>query len=156
MQALTLSLFMLAFACGATAQTFKTVIAQPSQTNYLDIPLGQSARVVNLAPWGHNYGTDGEVVARMTGVEWAVWKGDVWQGPVRFQVGGESSSGALITVELLDDLTPPDRTLILPHGTNAVSVSLEVSTNLTHWATATNGVYVTGETPRFFRIKAVK
>ena len=44
----------------------------------------------------------------------------------------------------------------MPHGTNAVSVSLEVSTNLTHWATATNGVYVTGETPRFFRIKAVK
>lgn len=44
----------------------------------------------------------------------------------------------------------------MPHGTNSVAVALEVSTNLTLWATATNGVYVSGETPRFFRIKAVK
>jgi hypothetical protein len=37
----------------------------------------------------------------------------------------------------------------MPHGTNSVAVALEVSTNLTLWATATNGVYVPGETPRF-------
>lgn len=137
------------------AQTFKTVVAPVGTTNVLEVASGQVVRVVNLGQWTPNYGTENTVRAELAGLEWTVWKQDVFQGPMKFMLYAEGEP-AFITVEYLPDATSPDRTLILPQGTNAVAVSLEVSTNLTHWATATNGVYVPGETPRFFRIKAAQ
>jgi hypothetical protein len=49
---------------------------------------------------------------------------------------------------------PPSQTLIIPPGTNQVSISLECSTNLLSWLPATNGLYSDTNSAKFFRIKA--
>ena len=48
----------------------------------------------------------------------------------------------------------PDRTIIALPGTNQTSITLECSTNLIHWVSATNGVYGPMPQAKFFRIKA--
>ncbi len=156
MKALLLSTCLLVSAFSAAGQNFKTVVAPPDTTNVLEITLGQTVRIVNMVPYSPDHGSDGQVVGEFGGRECRLWKGDIIQGPARFFIYADLYDASLITVEYLNEPTSPDRTLILPHGTNAVAVSLEVSTNLTQWVTTTNGVYVPGETPHFFRIKAAK
>jgi hypothetical protein len=60
----------------------------------------------------------------------------------------------IVTYTLTPESFPPDKTIILPPGTNQVAITLESSTNLLHWVAATNGVYGTTNEARFFRIKA--
>lgn len=62
-----------------------------------------------------------------------------------------------VTFEVRPEGFDPNKTLIVPPGTNRVAVALECSTNLVHWVLATNGVY--GGSPdeaKFFRIHAEK
>ncbi len=42
---------------------------------------------------------------------------------------------------------------MLAPGTNQVFVTLESSTNLLNWSDATNGVYGSPDTARFFRLR---
>lgn len=60
---------------------------------------------------------------------------------------------AMATFEIQPTSFPPDKTIILPPGTNQVYVGLESSTNLVIWSAATNGVYGSPNEARFFRIK---
>jgi hypothetical protein len=48
---------------------------------------------------------------------------------------------------------PPDKTLITLPGTNSCTVTLEGSTDLVHWSTATNGTYTVPQA-MFFRIRS--
>jgi hypothetical protein len=63
-----------------------------------------------------------------------------------------TNNAAFITFEILPETSPIDKTLILPPGTNQVEITLESSTNLVTWATATNGIYGSPDAARFFRI----
>jgi hypothetical protein len=83
--------------------------------------------------------------------------GTTVRGPATFTLvsyndGGQSYSGYM-TVKITPVSFPPNQTLIVPPGTNQVQISLEASTNLVNWATATNGVYGGNtNTAQFFRI----
>jgi hypothetical protein len=76
---------------------------------------------------------------------------------IRFAVqGGPNSYPGLCTFRVSPEAFPPDRTIILPPGTNQVQVTLECSTNLSQWFPATNGVYGPMPEAKFFRIKLDK
>jgi hypothetical protein len=57
------------------------------------------------------------------------------------------------TFRISPEAFPPDRTILLPPGTNQARIALECSTNLVHWSAATNGVYGPLPEAKFFRIK---
>ncbi len=78
--------------------------------------------------------------------------GDIIRGPATYSLLDYSSAQGF-TIRITPVSFPPNQTLIVPPGTNSVQVSMESSTNLVNWATATNGVYGSPETVRFFRMK---
>jgi hypothetical protein len=63
---------------------------------------------------------------------------------------------AFVTFEITPQSFPPGQTLIVPPGTNQVLVTLECSTNLVNWLSATNGVYGSPTEAKFFRIRGSK
>lgn len=80
--------------------------------------------------------------------------GDVVRGPATFQLSSVSTYSAHgFTLKITPVSFPPNQTLIVPPGTNQVQISMESSTNLVNWITATNGVYGSPNEARFFRLK---
>jgi len=67
-----------------------------------------------------------------------------------------TSYPAYVTLEITPQSFPPGQTLIVPPGTNQVLVTLECSTNLVNWVSATNGVYGSPTEAKFFRIRGSK
>jgi hypothetical protein len=74
-------------------------------------------------------------------------------GPATFRLWAGTS---LMTVKITPESYDPNKTLIVPPGTNQVQITLESSTNLVSWATATNGVYGSPDAAHFFRIRMDK
>jgi len=62
-------------------------------------------------------------------------------GPALITLSTFGPRSGYCTVRLTPDSYPPDKALLVPPGTNLVSVALECSTNLVQWTAATNGVY---------------
>ena len=77
-------------------------------------------------------------------------------GPATIRMSGVGGGTGpnYCTFNISPETFPPDKTFILPAGTNQVTISLECSTNLVNWLTATNGVYGSPTEAKFFRIKA--
>lgn len=75
-------------------------------------------------------------------------------GPATFRLVAVIPNGvALCTIRVSPEAFQPDRTILLPPGTNQARVTLECSTNLVQWFAATNGVYGPLPEAKFFRIK---
>jgi hypothetical protein len=96
-------------------------------------------------------------------------------GPATITASSSRNNTAIITVKITPDSLDENKTHSLPPGTsqinvtletstnqvyvtlgpstNLVYVTLESSTNLVDWADATNGVYGSLDTRRFFRIR---
>lgn len=81
--------------------------------------------------------------------------GDIIRGPATFYLIDTGSAQAF-TVKITPVSFPPNKTLIVPPGTNQVQISLEASTNLVNWAVATNGVYGSPDSAYFFRMRMTK
>ena len=60
---------------------------------------------------------------------------------------------AYVTLEIVPESFPPDRTIVIPEGGGA-NIALECSTNLIDWTAAPLGVYTNQPTVKFFRLKA--
>lgn len=78
--------------------------------------------------------------------------GDIIRGPAKFSLRDNGGAQGF-TLRITPVSFPPNLTLIVPPGTNQVQISMESSTNLVNWATATNGVYGSPDEARFFRLK---
>jgi hypothetical protein len=75
-------------------------------------------------------------------------------GPASIRLVATPSGGTgMCTVRLSPEAFPPDRTILVPPGTNQARITLECSTNLVQWFSATNGVYGPLPEAKFFRIK---
>lgn len=76
-------------------------------------------------------------------------------GPAIVSLGFAPGGGpfSFSTLEVLPDLYPPDKTLVLPQGDGA-NIILESSTNLVHWSPAPLGSYTNKTANLFFRIRA--
>ena len=75
----------------------------------------------------------------------------VLAGPASIELRG---NGGIATFKLLPDSYPPDRSILIAPGTGGAAISLECSTNLVDWSSATNGVYANPPVAKFFRIRA--
>lgn len=75
-------------------------------------------------------------------------------GPATLRLkAANQNSSALCTIRVSPEAFPPDRTILVPPGTNQARITLECSTNLVQWSAATNGVYGPLPEAKFFRIK---
>ena len=78
--------------------------------------------------------------------------GDTIRGPATFSLL-DTSGAQGFTIRITPVSFPPNKTLVVEPGTNQIQIAMETSTNLVNWATATNGVYGSPESVRFFRMK---
>jgi hypothetical protein len=72
-------------------------------------------------------------------------------GPATFRL--KTNRSGLCTIKITPESFPPDRTILVPPGTNQVALTMECSTNLVSWFPATNGIYGPLPEAKFFRIK---
>lgn len=101
MKTLSLALTLFCATVGAGEPIITTIIARPGLTNAVDIPNGQAVRLATCYPPANTGGgySQGITVIK-NGVSWTPFRGDVFQGPVRFEVRGlgEGYTG-LMTLE---------------------------------------------------------
>lgn len=57
------------------------------------------------------------------------------------------------TIEITPESFPPDKTIVIPQGDGA-NITMECSTNLIDWSTASLGVYTNVPSVKFFRLRA--
>lgn len=82
--------------------------------------------------------------------------GSVLAGPATIQLTQLSgyTPGAFATISVEPGPFPPGQTAVVGAYTGNVQVTMQVSTDLVNWTTATNGqVYTNSPTARFFRIQ---
>jgi hypothetical protein len=75
--------------------------------------------------------------------------------PNYYYSSGFAYTPTLVTVQIIPQSYDPNKTLIIPPGTNQVQITLQVSPDLVNWSSATNGVYGSPNTAQFFRISEV-
>lgn len=163
MNPLPLSVALLLCAIASPGQspryvTITTLTNAPPST--FEVPAGQCARVaaVNAHPYGAarvSYFKDG-IPLSFNGTVNGV-RDDVVVGPALFKVEiarEPNAIGAMLTLELSPYSFPPGRTLVIGQTTNAVTVSMEMSTDLVTWTAATNGLYGASNSAAFFRVSA--
>lgn len=155
----------------ASAQTerYATITATAVQvppndykaTNQISIVEGETAQVVSFLTSGGSGAIsycqkDGAIFNSISSSGVGA-NGATITGPATFTVvaQGQDNRG-LLTLKIMPNTFAPDKTLIIPPGTNQFSISLESSTNLVNWSTATNGIYGSPDEARFFRIHMQK
>jgi hypothetical protein len=88
------------------------------------------------------------------------WSPIIVAGPAKFRLsiipGYGNWTKAFCTLKITPASFPPNKTLVVEPNQGTVAISLESSTNLLNWATATNGIYGTTNEARFFRIRMDK
>jgi len=97
---------------------------------------------------------DGTIFNRFASAESSLGgKGTVIQGPATFTLIACCTKPTYLTLKIMPESYDPNKTLIIPPGTNQVQITLQVSSNLINWETATNNIYGSPNTAQFFRIK---
>ena len=132
-------------------QTGGTPVSVTNQVTIADFETGQ----VVAGLYNDSYS---KTTFTKNGVRFDENVGAIIRGPATFSltsttVGPGNQFNRFMTVKITPVSFPPDKTLIVPPGTNQVQISLESSTNLVNWATATNGVYGSPIEAQFFRLK---
>jgi hypothetical protein len=136
-------------------------------TNSFDIPTGQTLQVISVAS-GSVGGAYIYLEKEGVRVLFAMSDSDN-QSPARIsnfttpptvvgpgKISLIAAGGGLATLRYLPSASDPQKTaIVLPGAENSAAVTMECSTDLFHWAPATNGVY-SGDVAKFFRIHLEK
>lgn len=90
-----------------------------------------------------------------------------WQRGIAFSIAGPAtitlssgvtnrteSQSVFLSFEVLPENYDVNKSITIAPGTGGAAISLENSTNLISWVTATNGVYTNVPSATFFRVKA--
>lgn len=145
-------ILLLAACCvglSAQAQQYVTLTIPPNGTNSYTVVQGQAAETVNESTWEGAFSPsismqkDGYTFQEFTGIV---------QGPATIQVSSPNGLPFFVTLQILPESYNPNKTLIIPPGTNQVQITLQVSPDLVNWSTTTNGIYGSPNTAQFFRI----
>ena len=82
-------------------------------------------------------------------------------GPATFRFGIPAPTNpnysSFVTIEIIPESFPPDKTIIIPADTKGANIIMEASTDLIHWTNAPPGLYTqTNDTSKnlFFRLRA--
>jgi len=146
---LALTIFLLSSASSpADGITLAATIAAdaPGVTNTIELKAGETAELL-AASYTPLFLRDG-VQHSFGGFPTAIIT-----GPATIPFTVNPGTATFMTLRISRCATPPDKTLIIPEGTNALNVALESSTDLVNWATAANGFYGGTNTATFFRIR---
>lgn len=160
----------------SAAENFRcvTLTATPGSPATVQIEQGETAELMSSVSTAKN-GTVQITFVKGSG------GGGPWDfgipvtGPATITASSSRDNTAIVTVKITPDSSDGNKTHSLPPGTsqiyvtletstnqvyvtlgpstNLVYVTLESSTNLVDWADATNGVYGSPDTVRFFRIR---
>lgn len=136
-------------------------VLSPSTTNEVTIGDNEVAQVVSYK-MDATAGTGAQFVKPFGGSNFvdSFGYGDVIPGPATLRLYFENRTGTTAaprgraTFKITPVAFPPDKTFIIPDGTPGATVTLETSTNLLTWTTATNGFYTGTNGAKFFRINA--
>ena len=81
-------------------------------------------------------------------------------GPATLSIGTQTeplwNNPAFVTIEIIPESFPPDKTIIIPADTKGAYIIMEASTDLIHWTNASPGLYTqTNDTSKnlFFRLR---
>jgi hypothetical protein len=162
------------FASAADNFRCVTVAATHGGPATIQIQQGETAELVSAVSTTRNGSVDVTFVKSVGGSgPWGF--GIPLAGPATITANSGRWNTAVVTVKITPDSPDVNKTLMLRPGTNQdyvtlesstnqvyvmleastnqVHVSLESSTNFVSWADATNGVYGSPDTVRFFRIR---
>jgi hypothetical protein len=144
----------------AYAKHITITVAQQSQpnapeaTNEIVVAEGEVAEIKSF-PYYANYQSH-LILQKDNNTFWfnPGTEGLVFTGPAKLLLRASGGGGyGIATIKVEPESFPPDKTIIIPAGTGA-RITLESSTNLTHW-TAIHTVSTTNSAANlFFRIKA--
>ena len=158
---------LLLLAINAVAQTryvtlTTTATTEPNSLNSFDVAPYEVAELVSMPAARNRDGNSSIVVSKNStdviysaGVSlpgsWQFFDPLVIAGPAKLLLVGENGK-AFCTFKILPEAFPPDRTAIVLPGTGGANVTLQCSTNLVNWQTATNGLYTNQPVAKFFRV----
>jgi hypothetical protein len=150
------------WAASAQTERYVTVTAIPgspsgSATNEVAISEAEAGEIMSISTLNafFYFQRDGTNLVGFKAAD-ATGQGTIIKGPARCVLVGQLGTPAYLTVKIMPESYPPDKTVIVVPGTNQVQITLESSTNLVHWSSATNGVYGRPDEARFFRIHLQK
>jgi hypothetical protein len=150
---LGIALLLGVFTNAADDFRYVTIAATFGGQATLQIQQGETAELVSSVSTEKN-GTGQTTFLKSGGGGSGSWGfGIPLTGPATITASASRGNTLLITVKITPDSVDANKTLILPPSTNQVYVTLESSTNLVNWAAATNGLYGSPDTVRFFRIR---
>ena len=150
----------LSFIGVASAKHVTLTVAQepqanaPVATNELAIAEGDVAEIRSF-PYYANY--QSHIVLQKNGQTF--WfnpgtEGLIVAGPAKLLLRASGGGGyGIATIKVEPETFPPDKTVIIPAGSGA-RVTLECSTNLTHWSEVHVVTHTNNAANQFFRIKA--
>jgi hypothetical protein len=150
-------LVLVAGCCLASGQTkqYVTLTVPPTATNIYTVAQGQAAEIVFV--WGGELSFTIQKNGLNFGPGFVTSSaGIIVQGPATMtfvSTSPPSNGPGLVTLKIIPESYDPNKTIIVPPGTNQVQITLQVSTNLINWETATNGIYGSPNTAQFFRIR---
>ena len=158
-------LLLLVALLGTTSATadearYVTVVAGPGETSVFEVTDSTTIQLVSLLPSAQASGgyIDYRAEVRITKGKFRSWllPGAIIQGPFTLTLKGtETPISAACTLRLIPEVFPPDKTVVIPPGQGA-QITLQCSSNLVDWVTATNGIYTTAPSMKFFRIHSEK
>lgn len=142
----------LAFAAASRAEpryvTLEVSFPAPT-TNTLTLTAYETAELVSFP----TVAGQGRIWFKRGG-EWYLYqdaKPLIMAGPATIELRG---SAGIATFRLTPESYPPDKSILVAPGAGGAAITLECSTNLVDWMTATNGVYTNQPAAKFFRIRA--
>ena len=153
MRTIVLLLGLSAYSCLAQIKTVTTAFSLPSSgsTNYFfSITSNEVAKVACRLP------NDGTLDCSKDNRTFSIQQGAVIAGPARFSLYVPNAGVYALTFQVffqVENLFPPDKTLIIPEDSTGAFITMESSTNLVDWITVTNGFYTGTNGAKFFRIR---
>lgn len=153
----SLLIALLPLATLADEGRYVTVVAGPGETAVFEVKDSTTIQLVSLLP---SIPTTGEHRAEVRVIKgkFSSWlpQGATIQGPFTLTLKGmEAPISAACTLRLIPQVFPPDKTVVIPPGQGA-QITLQCSSNLVDWVTATNGIYTNVPSMKFFRIHSEK
>lgn len=169
------------FCPDGQARFVTLMVTETNQTNQITIEDYETAKIVSFHDFSYNSCRyceplgilkDGTWLFADPDYIWSVWNSTLTPayippsfGAMPFIITGPatislntvnygSSPKIILTLEIVPEAYPPGRAITIAPGAGGAEITLETSTNLTYWTTATNGIYTNLTEAQFFRIKA--
>jgi hypothetical protein len=145
------------------SERYVTLTAKAGKTNSIEIASGEALQLVSMPAQFARAGTailsvfrDGQIIASRLQAHGAV-QPFIISGPAKVTFTTQRPNDfpkaiGFATLRIFDQPYPPSGTLVIPPGVGGGVLSLESSTNLVTWQSATNGIYTNHPSAKFFRL----